>query len=146
MLQPKASPKTARRHMSTLAITILQGSNASGQSETRFALQGNLDAATAASLEAKLTPALAAQPAQLIFDLAGLKYLTSAGMRLFFMAMKQQKQRGGQVTFVNLQPQVKGVFAIMGSLPDTQIFRDQAELDAYLLARQKTEIQQRPRP
>jgi anti-anti-sigma regulatory factor len=67
-------------------------------------------------------------------------------MRLFFMAMKQQKQRGGQVTFVNLQPQVKGVFAIMGSLPDTQIFRDQAELDAYLLARQKTEIQQRPRP
>jgi len=62
-------------------------------------------------------------------------------MRLFFMAMKRQKQNGGHVSFVNLQPQIQEVFSIMGSLPDARIFRDQAELDAYLTARQKTHQQ-----
>jgi len=124
--------------MSTLTIVIRQKSNAAGQAEVTLALEGNLDNSTVASLEAKLTPTLAASPAQLIFDLAALKFVTSAGIRLFFMAMKQQKQHGGQASFVNLQPQIKEVFAIMGSLPDVRIFRDQAELDAYLLGRQRT--------
>ena len=124
--------------MSTLTINIRQKSNAAGQAEVTLVLEGNLDNSTVASLEAKLTPTLAAGPAQLIFDLAALKFVTSAGIRLFFMAMKQQKQHGGQASFVNLQPQIKEVFAIMGSLPDVRIFRDQAELDAYLLARQRT--------
>jgi len=131
--------------MSTLLTDVRQKSNAAGQSEITLALEGNLDNSTAASLEAKLLPALDTKSAQLIFDLAGLKYVTSAGIRLFFMAMKQQKQHGGRVSFVNLQPQIKEVFAIMGSLPDTQVFRDQAELDAYLIARQSTQLQQSAR-
>jgi anti-anti-sigma regulatory factor len=65
----------------------------------------------------------------------------NTGIRLFFIAVKQQKQNGGQVSFVNLQPQIKEVFAIVGSLPDLRIFRDQAELDTYLLNRQKTHLQ-----
>jgi len=126
--------------MSTLAISTRQKSNAAGQSEITLALEGSLDIATAANLEAKLSPTLAAKPGQLIFDLAALKFLTSTGIRLFLMAMKQQKQHGGQVSFVNLQPQIKEVFAIMGSLPDIRIFQDQAELDAYLISRQKSHL------
>ncbi len=124
--------------MSTLTINLRQKATATGQSEVTIALDGNLDNATVASLEAKLTPTLAQHPAHLIFDLAGLKFVTSAGLRQFFIATKQLKPHGGHVSFVNLQPQIKEVFAIMGSLPDLKIFRDQAELDAYLLARQKT--------
>jgi anti-anti-sigma factor len=124
--------------MSTLTINIRQKSNAAGQPEVTLALDGNLDNSTVASLEAKLTPTLAARPAQLIFDLAALRFVTSAGIRLFLMAMKQQKQHRGQASFVNLQPQIKEVFAIMGSLPDVKIFSDNAELDAYLLGRQRT--------
>ena len=124
--------------MRTLTIDILQKTNAAGRPEVTLALDGNLDNSTVASLEAKLMPTLAAKPAQVIFDLARLKYVTSAGIRLFFIAVKQQKQHGGQVSFVNLQPQIKEVFAIMGEIPDMRIFRDQAELDAYLLARQRT--------
>jgi anti-sigma B factor antagonist len=127
--------------MSTLTTNIRQKTNAAGQNEVTFLIQGNLDNSTVAGFEAKLTPALAARPAQLIFDLADLKYVTSAGIRLFFAAMKQQKQNGAQVSFVHLQPQIKEVFDIMGSMPDVRIFRDQAELDAYLLARQKTHFQ-----
>ena len=124
--------------MSALTINIRQKTNAANKSEITLSLEGNLDNSTVASLETKLSEALASKPAQLIFDLADLKYVTSAGIRLFFMAMKQQKQHGGQASFVNLQPQIKEVFDIMGSLPGVQIFSNQAELDAYLLARQKT--------
>ena len=124
--------------MSTLTINLRQKANSAGQSEFTIVLDGNLDNTTVASFEAKLTPTLSVHPAQIIFDLAGLKFVTSAGLRQFFIAMKQQKAHGGHVSFVNLQPQIKEVFAIMGSLPDLKIFRDQAELDAYLLTRQKT--------
>ena len=124
--------------MSILTINTRQKNNAAGQSEVTLALAGNLDNSTVATLEGKLSPALAGNPAHLIFDLADLKFVTSAGIRLFFVAMKQQKQHGGQASFVNLQPQIKEVFAIMGSLPGVAIFRDVAELDAYLLSRQRT--------
>jgi anti-anti-sigma factor len=127
--------------MSTLTINISPKTNAAGQAEVTLALVGNLDNSTVATFEAKLKPTLDAKPAQLIFDLAALKFVTSAGIRLFFIAVKQQKQNGGQVSFVNLQPQIKEVFAIVGSLPDLRIFRDQAELDTYLLNRQKTHLQ-----
>jgi anti-anti-sigma factor len=124
--------------MSTLNIKLSQKANTAGTKETTLALDGNLDNSTVANLQAQLTTALAAKPPQLIFDLANLKYVTSSGIRLFFTAAKQQKLHAGRVSFVNLQPQIKEVFDIMGSLPDMSIFRDQAELDAYLLARQKT--------
>ena len=127
--------------MSILTINTRQKNNAAGQSEVTLALEGNLDNSTVATLEQKLSPALAGNPAHLIFDLAALKFVTSAGIRLFFMAMKQQKQNGGLASFVNLQPQIKETFAIMGSLPDVKIFRDNAELDAYLLTRQRTHQQ-----
>lgn len=124
--------------MSTLNIYTREKTNTAGQAEVTLALDGNLDNSTVATLEPKLNETLASKPAQLIFDLANLKYVTSVGIRLFFVAMKQQKQHGGQASFVNLPPQIKEVFAIMGSMPGLQIFKDQAELDAYLLARQKT--------
>src|SRR5262245_34016472 len=124
--------------MSTLTINSRQNTNPATGLEVTLVLDGNLDNSTAASFETKLMPALAAKPAQVIFDLARLKFVTSAGIRLFFIAIKQQKQHGGQASFVNLQPQIKEVFAIMGDIPDMRIFRDQAELDSYLLARQRT--------
>ncbi len=127
--------------MSTLSIGLRQKTTDLGQNEATITLEGNLDNSTVANLEAKLLPTLAAKPSQLILDLAALKFVSSAGIRLFFIATKQQKQNGGQVSFVNLQPQIKEVFAIMGSIPDMRIFKDQAELDAYLLTRQKTHLQ-----
>ena len=124
--------------MSLLNIKSIQRINAVAQTEITLTLEGNLDNSTATSLQREVMTALAAKPVQLIFDLAGLKYLTSSGIRIFFVSAKNQKAHGGRVSFVNLQPQIKEVFTIMGSLPDMSLFKDQVELDAYLLARQKT--------
>ena len=124
--------------MSNLIINMRQNKNPAGQNEVTFILDGNLDNSTVASLEAKLLPILAEKPTNLIFDLDGLKYVTSIGIRTFFLAVKQLKPHGGHVSFVRLQPQIKEVFAIMGSIPDMRIFASQAELDAYLLNRQRS--------
>jgi len=52
-------------------------------------------------------------------------------------ALKSQNEHGGTVSFIHLQPQIQEVFSIMGALSDLNVFADVAELDHYLLARQK---------
>jgi anti-sigma B factor antagonist len=102
-------------------------------------LTGSLDTATAPELERQLAPVLAPQGGvkDLVFDLAALKFISSAGLRVFSAARKTLKERGGQASFVNLQPQIQEVFEIMKSLPGVGIFKNLAELDRYLAIRQR---------
>jgi anti-anti-sigma factor len=104
-----------------------------------YALQisGTLDAASTDVVSPALDSILEQHPKELIFDLAELKYLTSMGYRLFLIALKSQNEHGGTVSFIHLQPQIQEVFSIMGALSDLNVFADVAELDHYLLARQK---------
>ena len=100
-------------------------------------LTGSLDTATAPELERQLSPVLAGQIKHLVFDLAQLKFISSAGLRVFSVTRKSLKERGGQASFVNLQPQIQEVFEIIKALPGVSIFKDVAELDRYLAARQR---------
>ena len=101
-------------------------------------LTGSLDTATAPDLERQLAPVLGGQVKQLVFDLAQLKFISSAGLRVFQMARKQLKERVGQASFVHLQPQIQEVFEIIKALPGVAIFKDTAEMDRYLAARQRS--------
>jgi anti-anti-sigma factor len=76
-----------------------------------------------------------------VFDLAELKFISSAGLRVFSTARKLLKERGGQASFVQMQPQIQEVFEIMKSLPGVAIFKDLAELDQYLAARQRSHLE-----
>lgn len=100
-------------------------------------LNGSLDTATAPDLERQLAPVLAGPARDLVFDLANLKFVSSAGLRVFSMARKQLKERGGQASFINMQPQIQEVFEIIKALPGIAIFKDVAELDRYLAVRQR---------
>jgi anti-anti-sigma factor len=100
-------------------------------------LAGSLDTATAPELERQLTPVLAEGGSDLVYDLANLKFISSAGLRVFSSTRKLMKERGGQASFINMQPQIQEVFEIMKSLPGVAIFQDVAELDRYLAARQR---------
>jgi anti-sigma B factor antagonist len=104
-------------------------------------LTGSLDTATAPDLERQLAPVLAGQVRDLVFDLAELKFISSAGLRVFAAARKQLKDRGGQASFVHMQPQIQEVFEIIKALPGVAIFKDVAELDRYLAARQRSHEQ-----
>ena len=114
--------------------------NVGGQSAgtVTVKLTGSLDTATAPDLERQLTPVLAGTIKDVVFDLAQLKFISSAGLRVFTSTRKVLKDRGGQASFINLQPQIQEVFEIMKSLPGVTIFKDVAELDRYLAARQRS--------
>ena len=104
-------------------------------------LAGSLDTATAPELERQLAPALAGGIKDVVFDLAQLKFISSAGLRVFSATRKALKERGGQTSFVHMQPQIQEVFEIMKSLPGVTVFKDMAELDRYLAARQRSHRQ-----
>lgn len=123
--------------MNSLSIVVRRG--VAGQAVV--ALEGELNNATVSILEPRLLALLEEKPPQLIFDLGGLRFVTSAGIRLFLMAYKRVTAHGGKVLFAKRQPQVQEVFEIMGSLPDVQIFENDSELDAYLMARQKSHLE-----
>jgi anti-anti-sigma factor len=100
-------------------------------------LTGSLDTSTAPELERQLAPVLAGTARDLVFDLRDLKFISSAGLRVFSNARKQVKERGGQASFIHLQPQIQEVFEIIRALPGVAVFENTAELDRYLAARQR---------
>ena len=119
-----------------LDIQILKNVAARNPNAVTVKLGGSLDTATAPELERQLSTHLAGTVNDVVFDLADLKFISSAGLRIFGSARKIAKSRGGQVSFINMQPQIQEVFEIMKSLPGIAVFENVAELDKYLAARQ----------
>lgn len=119
-----------------LDIQIKKNADPTRLSTATVELIGSLDTATAPDLERALGPVLEAPISDLVFDLAGLSFISSAGLRVFGLARKRMKERGGQVAFLHMQPQIKEVFEIIKALPGLQVFRDTAEFDAYIAKRQ----------
>jgi anti-anti-sigma factor len=104
-----------------------------GSGGRRVSLRGRLDTETAPALEDRLRPVLASPAVTAaLFDLAGLEYVGSAGIRVLVMARKTLESRGGGVAVAHLQPSVRQVFDIVKALPSTDVFATDAELDAFL--------------
>ena len=103
-----------------------------------IALVGSLDTATSPQLDATLKPVLeGAETKLVIFDLADLEFLSSAGIRVLLAARKSLKARDGIFAMRNAQPQITKVFEVIQALPGFAIFKSDAEMDAYLLDLQK---------
>jgi len=124
-----------------LEIQIKKPPDAANRGPVTVELTGSLDTATAPELERQLAPILDTQVTDLIFDLAGLNFISSAGLRVFANARKRLKERGGQAAFVHMQPQIREVFEIIKALPGVAVFKDFAEMDAYLAERQRRHLE-----
>lgn len=124
-----------------LEIQILKSVSAPDDGAITVKLAGSLDTATAPDLERQLAPVLAGPVKDLVFDLEHLKFISSAGLRVFSAARKTVKERGGQASFIHMQPQIKEVFEIMKSLPGVAVFESVAELDRYLAVRQRKHLE-----
>lgn len=106
--------------------------------QQRVALSGRVDTHTHLELDQRLAPLLGnAGLDNLVLDLGGVDYISSAGVRSVFRARKALSARGGKVLVLNPQPQVKKVFDIVKAVPLGDVFRSTAELDAYLDKMQK---------
>lgn len=75
-------------------------------------LAGRLDTSTAPELEAALETLLPAADT-LTFDLAGLEYISSAGLRVILKTQKEMSRRGG-MKLIHVPEAVMEVFDITG--------------------------------
>jgi anti-anti-sigma factor len=76
---------------------------------------GRIDHASAESFKDALRPHLercATGQDQLVLDLAGVDYISSAGLRVLMLARKQAKAQGGTLVVAGLSPVVKEIFEI----------------------------------
>ncbi|PKN84836.1 MAG: anti-sigma factor antagonist [Deltaproteobacteria bacterium HGW-Deltaproteobacteria-1] len=79
-----------------------------------FAIKGRLDAVTVPELEQQLNQWFEGTGKKLIFDLEGLDYISSAGLRTFLSTAKKMKARDGKLCMTRLRDNVKDVFTISG--------------------------------
>jgi len=108
-----------------------------GAPVTVIRLVGRLDTSTSPQAEKDLEPVLTGSPGDLVFDLEGLTFISSAGLRVLLGARKILGARGVKVHLANVQPQIEKVLDIVKALPGFHIFKDTRELDQYLAAIQR---------
>jgi anti-anti-sigma factor len=100
-------------------------------------LAGRLDSETVALLDDELSN-LAGSPVDVVvFDLADLEYISSAGLRSIFGTRKALAARSGRIVLLNARPQVQKVFDIVKAADLATVFTSVEELDRYLDAMQR---------
>lgn len=77
--------------------------------ELTVAIEGRLDTLTSPELEEALEPELD-DVEKLIFDFAGLEYISSAGLRVLLAAQKEMDE----MSVRNVRPEVMEVFEVTG--------------------------------
>lgn len=89
-------------------------------------VSGRLDTTTASAIVERLQAVVTEQPA-VIIDLAGLDYISSAGLRALLMAAKQAKATHHAFVLAGLLPSVKHVFDVTGFTGFCTVFTDRRE-------------------
>jgi anti-anti-sigma factor len=77
--------------------------------------EGRIDHANSEDFRQSLTPFLErcrTNGERLVLDLAGVDYISSAGLRCFMIAEKQTKSQGGTIVVAAMQPVVNEIFEI----------------------------------
>ena len=82
------------------------------ENELTIALEGRLNTLTAPYLDAKLDEVLDGVE-KLVFDLAELEYISSAGLRVLVSAYKVMQEQG-EMVIRNAKPDIVDVFEVTG--------------------------------
>ncbi|MBW2705328.1 MAG: STAS domain-containing protein [Deltaproteobacteria bacterium] len=79
-----------------------------------IAIKGRLDADSSMEAEKIVKDALGGETSRLLFDLGGLEYLSSAGLRVLLTAAKEMRRRDGKIVLCALNEFVKEIFEVSG--------------------------------
>ena len=77
-----------------------------------FQIEGRLDATSAPEAENQVKGALSQGNQRLLFDLSKMDYISSAGLRVILMAVKELRSKKGKVALCALTPYVKEIFDV----------------------------------
>ena len=81
-----------------------------------LSVSGRLETITAPQLDAEIQ-AVPEEVKELVMEISALEYVSSAGLRVFLMAHKKMKSRGGAMKISGANASVKKVFDITGFSP-----------------------------
>ena len=81
---------------------------------TLVTVTGRMDAVTAPGFEEQCLALLEAGDNNLVADLGGLEYISSAGLRSILSTAKKLKAAQGSLAFCNLKGMVQEVFTVSG--------------------------------
>ncbi len=77
-------------------------------------LAGRLDTITQESLAKELDTVFSGEKAALVFDIASLDYISSAGLRVLLTAQKKINALGTTMKIVGAKPEIKEIFDMTG--------------------------------
>ncbi len=80
---------------------------------TVLALHGKLDSFSAKSFEEKLLALIEAGHTKLVLDCAQLEYVSSAGLRIFYLAANRLEETAGKMVFCAVNENIQRVFDIV---------------------------------
>ena len=80
------------------------------------AVNGSLDASTAAELNEYVSTQISAGHSQLILDLSQVEFMSSAGLRAILVSLKESRREGGDLRLAAAQPGTEKVLKISGFL------------------------------
>ena len=79
--------------------------------------EGRIDSTTSAALDQHLLALAGAGERRVVVDLAGVDYISSAGLRVMLMLAKRTRESGGALVLCALGASVRQVFELAGFLP-----------------------------
>jgi anti-anti-sigma factor len=93
---------------------------------------GRLDALASPTLESAVTSGISEGNPRVIFDMGGVTFISSAGVRVILMAAKQAAAAKGGLAIFGVQSAVNEVFDICGLQKFIPISLDETEARAKL--------------
>jgi anti-sigma B factor antagonist len=90
-------------------------------------VMGSIDALTAAELSKVLTKQITEGHANLVVDLIGVEFMSSAGLRSLLGAVKEARSNGGDLRITSTNPGIDKVLKMSGFHNIAKVFPSQAE-------------------
>jgi anti-sigma B factor antagonist len=97
---------------------------------TVVAVSGSVDALTASELAGTLEKAISDGSANLVVDLSGLEFMSSAGLRTLLGAVKESRSNGGDLRIVSSNPGIDKVLKMSGFHNIAKVFTTSGEAAA----------------
>lgn len=96
-------------------MSTLRASVSAGEPGPVITLSGEADITTAAELSELVAGQLGEETQQLTIDVAGLDFADTAAIRVFLVAARRLRQRGGGLVLLRPQPALARVLEILGA-------------------------------
>lgn len=94
---------------------------------TVISVSESVDALTAAELTKQISAQVEGGHVNLVVDLAGVEFMSSAGLRTLLGAVKESRSGGGDLRIVSTNPGVDKVLKMSGFHNIAKVFASQAD-------------------